>query len=177
MRPQIGADAGNTSRSPKKKPGRRRPGWRCAASPASDRLEEQAQAATRQSAHDGRSDRRLGCDHRRHHVLARAVQTGSPSESCKRRSSPMSVETEERLAILCDKALQTFGAKFCQRLVQRAGTRSGCWGQRRGFEGPRHQIVDARLRMAVRDRLERRLDPGIGIDAVQFASRDERSQT
>jgi hypothetical protein len=95
----------------------------------------------------------------------------------KRRSSPMSVETEERVAILCDKALQAFGAKLCQRLVQRAGTRSGCWGQRRGSEGPRHQIVDARLRMAVGDRLEGRFHPGIGIDAIELAGRDERSET
>ena len=39
---------------------------------------------------------------------------------CKRRSSPMAVEMGERLAILCDKALQAFGAKLCKRLVRRS---------------------------------------------------------
>jgi len=36
---------------------------------------------------------------------------------CKRRSRPIAAGMEEQLAILCDKALQAFGAKLCQRLV------------------------------------------------------------
>jgi hypothetical protein len=37
----------------------------------------------------------------------------------KRRLSPIPVELREQLAILCDKALQAFDAKLCQRLVRR----------------------------------------------------------
>ena len=37
----------------------------------------------------------------------------------KRRLSPIPVELQEQLAILCDKALQAFDAKLCQRLVRR----------------------------------------------------------
>lgn len=95
----------------------------------------------------------------------------------KRRFRPIAAGMEEQLAIRCDKVLQAFGAKLCQRFVQRAGKRSGGRRRRRRFEGPGHQLVDARLRMAIGDRLERRLHPGIGIDAVQLACRNERSET
>jgi len=38
----------------------------------------------------------------------------------KRRLPPITVEVGEPLAIFCDKALQTFGAKLCKRFVRRA---------------------------------------------------------
>ena len=42
-----------------------------------------------------------------------------PYKLRKRRLSPIPVELQEQLAILCDKALQAFDAKLCQRLVRR----------------------------------------------------------
>jgi putative transposase len=39
----------------------------------------------------------------------------------KRRCSPISFETRERLAISCEKALHAFGAKLCKRLVRCPG--------------------------------------------------------
>jgi hypothetical protein len=108
----------------------------------------------------------------RGHDLAKAMQYMR-----KRRFRPIAAGMEEQLAIRCDKALHAFGAKLCQRLGQRADKRSGGWRRRRRFEGPGHQLVDARLRMAIGDCLERRLHPGIGIDAVQLACRKKRSET
>lgn len=125
----------------------------------------------------GITEEGLGSHALRHAFGAILKKRDVREEHRKRCFRPIAAGMEEHLAILCDKALQAFGAKLCQRLVRRAGTRSGGRGWRRGFEGPWHQLVDARLRMAVGDRLERRLHPSIGIDVVQLASRDERSET
>ena len=92
-------------------------------------------------------------------------------------SVPLPLEWKSNLQFVATRHCNAFGAKLCQQFVQRAGKRSGGWRRRRGFKSPGHQLVDARLRMAIGDRLKRRLHPCIGIDAVQLACRNERSET
>ncbi|WP_207783526.1 hypothetical protein, partial [Methylosinus sp. RM1] len=51
-------------------------------------------------------------------MLAIAASRSARANCCKRRFRPIAAGMEEQLAIRCDKALQAFGAKLCQRLVQ-----------------------------------------------------------
>lgn len=76
-------------------------------------------------------------------IWRRLIPARQAPVSRKRSSFPITVSMEEQLAMHCEQALQVFGARLCNRLVE-AGARVSVRGWRQlGFEGPGHQLVDA----------------------------------
>ena len=91
----------------------------------------------------------------------------------KRRLRPIRKDLEGRIATRWRNGLQSVDHRVANRWSRDCGSRDG--ELRGASERPWHELVDPRLRVTGRDRSERRFHPGVGLDVIYLARRNERS--